>query len=95
MSLTIDDVNNIAYLARIGINAKDVDSYARDLSGILDLVAQMAQVNTEAVDPMSHPLDQVQRLRPDVVKEQDQHEKFQTLAPQVEADLYLVPKVIE
>jgi aspartyl-tRNA(Asn)/glutamyl-tRNA(Gln) amidotransferase subunit C len=95
MSLTIDEVNKIAYLARLGIDAKDVNEYAKDLSGILDLVAQMAEVNTESVVPMAHPLDQVQRLRPDIVREQDQHEKFQALAPQVAADVYLVPKVIE
>jgi len=95
MSLTAEEVNKIAYLARLGINANDVDSYAKDLSGILDLVAQMAEVDTEGVTPMAHPLDQPQRLREDKVSEQDQHEKFQRIAPQVEADLYLVPKVIE
>ena len=95
MSLTADDVNKIAYLARMGIDTKDVDAYARDLSGILDLVAQMSAVDTEKVQPMAHPLDQAQRLRTDNVTEQDGHELFQTLAPQVEAGLYLVPKVIE
>ena len=95
MSLTADDVNKIAYLARLGIDAKDVDSYARDLSGILDLVAQMSGVDTENVQPMAHPLDQTQRLRADEVSEQDGRELFQTLAPAVEAGLYLVPKVIE
>ena len=95
MSLTADDVNKIAYLARMGIDAKDVEAYARDLSGILDLVAQMSAVDTENVQPMAHPLEQAQRLRTDNVSEQDGHELFQTLAPQVEAGLYLVPKVIE
>lgn len=95
MALTSDDVNKIAYLARMGIDAKDVDAYVRDLSGILDLVAQMSAVDTENVQPMAHPLEQAQRLRTDNVSEQDGHELFQTLAPQVEAGLYLVPKVIE
>lgn len=95
MSLSADDVNKIAYLARLGIDATDVSSYAQDLSGILDLVAQMSAVDTENVQPMAHPLDQIQRLRADNVSEQDGHELFQTLAPQVEAGLYLVPKVIE
>jgi aspartyl-tRNA(Asn)/glutamyl-tRNA(Gln) amidotransferase subunit C len=44
---------------------------------------------------MAHPMDQAQRLRPDVVTEQNNREKFQAIAPQVEAGLYLVPKVIE
>ena len=95
MSLSADDVNKIAYLARLGIDATDVSSYAQDLSGILDLVAQMSAVDTENVQPMAHPLDQIQRLRADNVSEQDDRELFQTLAPQVEAGLYQVPKVIE
>jgi aspartyl-tRNA(Asn)/glutamyl-tRNA(Gln) amidotransferase subunit C len=46
--------------------------------------------------PMAHPLaDQVQRLRPDVVTETDQHTRYQANATKVEAGLYLVPKVIE
>ena len=95
MSLTADDVNKIAYLARLGIDDKDTESYAKDLSGILDLVAQMSNVNTDDVAPMAHPLDQVQRLRSDQVNEENQREAFQSIAPQVEAGLYLVPKVIE
>lgn len=95
MSLTAENVNKIAYLARLGINAEDVDAYAKDLSGILALVEQMDEINTDDVVPMAHPLDQAQRLRPDIVTEQDQHTLFQAQAPQIEADLYLVPKVIE
>ncbi|MGZ8136554.1 MAG: Asp-tRNA(Asn)/Glu-tRNA(Gln) amidotransferase subunit GatC [Methylococcaceae bacterium] len=95
MSLTADDVNKIAHLARLGIDKQNVESYAKDLSGMLDLMAQMSDLNTEGVKPMAHPLDQVQRLRADVVTEQNQREHFQAIAPQVEVGLYLVPKVIE
>ncbi|WP_020159177.1 MULTISPECIES: Asp-tRNA(Asn)/Glu-tRNA(Gln) amidotransferase subunit GatC [Methylobacter] len=95
MSLTTDDVKKIAHLARLGIDESDIESYARDLSGMLDLMAQMSELNTDNVIPMAHPMDQVQRLRPDIVTEQDNREQFQSIAPQVEAGLYLVPKVIE
>ena len=95
MSLTADDVIKIAHLARLGINAQDVDDYTQDLSGILDLMAQMSELNTDDVTPMAHPMDQAQRLRADVVTETNRREVFQSIAPQVEAGLYLVPKVIE
>lgn len=95
MSLTADEVKKIAHLARLGIEQQDVASYAQDLSGMLDLMTQMGELNTDGVEPMAHPMDQVQRLRPDVVTEQDKREKFQAIAPQVEEGLYLVPKVIE
>lgn len=95
MSLTADDVRNIAYLARIQIEPADSENYAKDLSSILDFVAQMNAVATDHVQPLAHPLDLPQRLRPDLVTEENQRELFQAIAPAVEAGLYLVPKVIE
>lgn len=95
MSLTADEVKKIAHLARLGIEQQDVAAYAQDLSGMLDLMTQMGELNTDGVEPMAHPMDQAQRLRTDVVTEQDKREKFQAIAPQVEDGLYLVPKVIE
>ena len=95
MSLTADDVNKIAHLARLGIDKQDTDSYAKDLSGMLDLMTRMSELNTDNIEAMAHPMDQAQRLRADVTTEQNNRDKFQAIAPQVEAGLYLVPKVIE
>ena len=95
MSLDRDDVVKIAHLARLAIDEADIPRYARELSNILALVEQMNRVDTTDVEPMAHPLDTSQRLRPDVLTEDDQRELFQTNAPQVEAGLYLVPKVID
>ncbi|MEI6541920.1 MAG: Asp-tRNA(Asn)/Glu-tRNA(Gln) amidotransferase subunit GatC [Methylococcales bacterium] len=95
MSLTANDVTQIAHLARLGIDKQDIDSYTKDLSGILDLMTQMSELNTDNVDPMAHPMDQAQRLRVDTISEQNNREKFMSIAPQAEAGLYLVPKVIE
>ncbi len=95
MSLTTDEVKKIAYLARLGIDETDIDAYASDLSNMLDLMTQMGETNTDNVSPMAHPMDQMQRLRPDTVTESNQREHFQSLAPQTESGLYLVPKVLD
>lgn len=95
MSISTEEVNRIAWLARLAIESYKTDAYAHDLSGILNFIEQMSAVDTAAVEPMAHPLDQAQRLRPDVVTESDQRQLFQQNAPAVEAGLYLVPKVIE
>ena len=95
MSLSTNEVIQIAHLARLGIDPQDIDSYAKDLSGLLDLMTQMSELKTSDVEPMAHPMDQVQRLRIDAVTESNNREKFMTIAPQVEDGLYLVPKVIE
>lgn len=95
MSLDPREVEKIAHLARLAIRDEDVPTYAANLSAILDLVAQMNEVDTQGVVPMAHPLDMPQRLRADEASEADQREQFQSVAPQVDAGLYLVPKVIE
>lgn len=95
MSLTAEEVKQIAYLARLGIDEKDVESYTSDLSNMLDLMTQMGEADTDDIQPMAHPMDQIQRLREDVVAETDQREDFQSIAPLVEKGLYLVPKVLD
>lgn len=95
MSLDREAVKNVAHLARLALNEEDVPGYAQELSSILDLVDRLGQADTETVSPMAHPLDTVQRLRTDSVKEGDQREAFQSQAPAVEDGLYLVPRVIE
>lgn len=95
MTLTSKEVKKIAYLARVGIEEQNIEHYANDLSNLLDLMKQMSETDTENVQPMAHPMDQTQRMRVDEVKDSNQREHFQSIAPQTEAGLYLVPKVIE
>lgn len=95
MSLSLDDVKRVANLARIEVSEDEARTTLAQLSDIFNLIQQMQAVNTSAIKPMSHAQDVMQRLREDVVTEIDQRELFQSIAPQVEAGLYLVPKVIE
>ncbi|NOQ90516.1 MAG: Asp-tRNA(Asn)/Glu-tRNA(Gln) amidotransferase subunit GatC [Gammaproteobacteria bacterium] len=95
MSIEIDEVKKIAKLAALNVDEADLQSYATNLSNILGLVEQMNAVDTTGVTPMSHPFDAVQRLRADVVTEENRREAFQSIAPKTADGLYLVPKVIE
>jgi aspartyl-tRNA(Asn)/glutamyl-tRNA(Gln) amidotransferase subunit C len=95
MSLTPEQVARIAHLARIALSPAETEAVRAQLNGILALVERMQAVDTEGVAPMAHAQDVMLRLREDAVTETDQHAKFQRIAPQVEGDLYLVPKVIE
>ena len=95
MSLGPEEVKNIAHLARLSIDDTDLEPMAKSLSSILDLVAEMDAVDTQNIQAMAHPQDIAQRLRADEVLEENQRERFQKIAPQTEAGLYLVPKVIE
>lgn len=95
MSLTAEQVKKIAHLARLNLSDEDIALYTPQLSKILDFIEDMNQVDTAKVEPLAHPLDLSQRLRADTITEPDLRDKFQGIAPQVEAGLYLVPKVIE
>ena len=95
MSLTLDQVNRIAHLARIELSPADAEKTLSQLNGIFALIEEMQAVDTAGVEPMSHAQNLAQRLREDHVTETDQRQAFQKIAPQVEAGLYLVPKVIE
>jgi aspartyl-tRNA(Asn)/glutamyl-tRNA(Gln) amidotransferase subunit C len=95
MSLSLDDVKRIANLARIELGEDEAHTVLTQLSSIFSLIEQMQAVDASAITPMSHAQDVTQRLRDDAVTEADQHGLFQAIAPQVEAGLYLVPKVIE
>ena len=90
-----NDIQKIAYLARMKIDENDLPEYAHSLNEILDFVEQMDNADTSSIDAMAHPQDLTQRLRKDVVTEQDQREKLMANAPVKEDGLFLVPKVIE
>jgi aspartyl-tRNA(Asn)/glutamyl-tRNA(Gln) amidotransferase subunit C len=96
MTLSRQDVEKIAHLARLSITDQEMPVYVKSLSSIVDFVDELSRVQTGDVLPMAHPLDgQHQRLRADVVSEGDHREKYQANAPSVQAGLYVVPRVIE
>ena len=95
MSLTLEQVRRVAHLARIEVSDAQAETTLGHLNGILTLIEEMQAVDTRGVEPMAHAQDLSQRLRSDVVTEKDRREAFQAVAPETEAGLYLVPKVIE
>lgn len=95
MNLTEADIKRIARLARIAVTQQETQTIRVELSNIFQLIETMQAVDTKGIVPMSHSQDMAQRLREDRVTESNQRELFQSIAPQVDAGLYLVPKVIE
>lgn len=99
MSLTPDQLQRIALLARIDVTAEESRGVTERLNQVLGLIDQLQAVQTEGIEPMAHALDAQlsvqQRLRPDEVSEADRREAYQKGAPAVEQGLYLVPKVLE
>jgi aspartyl-tRNA(Asn)/glutamyl-tRNA(Gln) amidotransferase subunit C len=95
MSLTTEQVKRIAHLARIEVSESEALTTQGHLNGIFELIEQMQAVDTTGVEPMAHAQDVSQRLRTDAVSETDRRAAYQAVAPETEAGLYIVPKVIE
>lgn len=95
MSISKEQIEQVAYLARIQIDDAEKSALESKLSSILDMVDELQAADTDGITPMAHPLDATQRLRPDEVTEPNEREKFQKLAPEAENGLYLVPRVVE
>lgn len=94
VSLTKDQVQHIALLARLKVEESEFDDVVDKLSRIVDFVDQLQTAPTDGVAPMAHPVDQSQRLRLDVVTEVIDREAIQANAPAVRDGFYLVPKVL-
>ena len=95
MELSSSDIKRIARLARIAVSDEQTDTIRAELASIFVLIETMQAVDTRGVEPMSHSQAMMQRLRIDEITETNQRELLQSIAPQVEAGLYLVPRVIE
>tara|TARA_Y100001968_G_scaffold320164_1_gene352755 strand:+ start:392 stop:679 length:288 start_codon:yes stop_codon:yes gene_type:complete len=95
VSLSEEQVRNVARLARLGLDDDQIAEYAGELSNILEVVASLEQADTTDVEPMAHPLDLAARLRADAAVAVQSRDDFQAIAPAVAEGVYLVPKVIE
>ena len=95
MPLTLADVHRIADLARIQIDEEQARATAAQLNDIFAMIEQIARVDATGVEPMTHPLDGVQRLREDVVEAAPDRDELLQNAPAQEGGLFLVPRVIE
>ncbi len=99
MALTLPEIDRIANLARLELQAAERDRLLAQLNGFFGIVETMRAVDTTGVEPLAHPVSAIQdivlRLRDDAVSEPNQREANQQTAPAVERGLFLVPKVIE
>ena len=99
MSLNAQDIDRIANLARLHLQAAEAERMREQINGFFSIVEAMQAVDTTGVEPLAHPVAAIQevqlRLRDDVVSEPNNREANQQSAPAVERGLFLVPKVIE
>lgn len=88
-------VRRIARLARIKISDTEAKGLEKELSGILDWVAQLDEVDTSNVEPMTRVVAQKLKMRDDVVTDGEIADQIVANAPLAEDNFFVVPKVVE
>jgi aspartyl-tRNA(Asn)/glutamyl-tRNA(Gln) amidotransferase subunit C len=89
------DVHRVASLARIYLNENEVSDFTVSLERILGYVDQLKSLDTESVQPTSHPLMIENVYREDVVNEVLTVDEALSVAVEEKNGLFKVPKVIE
>jgi len=82
-------------LSKLKMEDIEIDNFTSQISDILKMIQQLEKVNTDDIEPMAHPLNMKQRLRMDLVTEENQRELYQKNAVEFEEGFYKVPKVID
>jgi aspartyl-tRNA(Asn)/glutamyl-tRNA(Gln) amidotransferase subunit C len=95
MSVSPQDVEKVALLARLTISETDLAEVTDRFGRVLQLVDELNTIDTNGVTPMSNPHDMEQRLRPDAVTRTNNRSELMASAPAQEQGYFLVPKVID
>ena len=95
MSLDPATVRRIARLARIRVEETQLASLGQELSGILNWIEQLNEVNIDGVEPLTGAANMALRLRPDAVTDGGDVEGVLSNAPDRAGSFYAVPKVVE
>jgi aspartyl-tRNA(Asn)/glutamyl-tRNA(Gln) amidotransferase subunit C len=95
MSVNTEQVRHIAKLARIAMSDAEIEALVPELNAIIGWVEQLAEVDTEGVEPLTAVIDQKLRLRDDVVTDGDCRDAVLANAPEAQHGFFAVPKVIE
>ncbi len=95
MALTKEEVEHIAALARLRLTAAEQAQFREQLSAILDYMAVLRRLDTDAIAPTASVLPLHSVLRPDVVRPSLAPEELLAAAPAAEAQMYRVPPVLD
>jgi len=95
MTIKKSEIAYISSLSKLKMEDAEMENYSHQISDILKMIRQLEMVDTDDIEPMSHPLNMKQRLRVDVMTEENHRELYQKNAVEFEEGFYKVPKVID
>jgi len=94
MSLSRKDIEKVALLARLRLTEAEAETMTAELGKIVSFVDQLAEVNTDGVEPMAHAVELRNVFRADMVAPSLSRENVLANAPHHDDRGYLVPAVL-
>ncbi len=94
MSLTREDVEKVSLLARLSLSEEELTTMTSQLGDIVGYVDQLAELDTDGVEPMAHAVDVSNVFRDDVVRPSLPRDEALANAPRDNGECYLVPAVL-
>ncbi len=94
MSISREDVQKVAVLARLELSEAEIDTMTTQMGDILDYMNLLGEVDTDAVEPMAHALDVSDVFRDDMVRPSIERADALANAPRADGECYLVPAVL-
>lgn len=95
MKLNRETTQKIAELAKLEFNEEELASIQKDLEQMIGFVEKLKEVDTTGVEPLTHILDEGNKLREDIIQGSVDTETALRNAPNREGDFFTVPKVIK
>ena len=95
MAIDAATVRKVARLARIAEPEEKLEALAKELSGILNWIEQLNEVDTDGVEPMTTSVHTTLPMRDDVVTDGGDPDKVLGNAPKSASNFFIVPKVVE
>jgi len=94
VSVTLKDAEHIAELARLKFSKKELESFTHQLNQILEYVEKLNELDTENIEPLSHPVEGNNIFREDILKPSISRGEALKNAPDSDEEFFKVPKVI-
>lgn len=95
MKIAESDIIKVAKLARLDLSPEEKDEFSRQLSGIIEYVEKINELDTSAVEPADHIVELNNVFRKDIVKTSMERTELEKIAPDFKDGYIVVPKIIE
>jgi aspartyl-tRNA(Asn)/glutamyl-tRNA(Gln) amidotransferase subunit C len=94
VSISLKDIEKITYLARLNLSESEKEKYLDQINQILTYIEKLNELDTEDVEPLSHPIEITNVFRDEVLKESLSQKKSLENAPFKTGKFFIAPKVV-